>query len=85
MMSKEEVANSICYYLVDNRKSVRELAQEIGANKASIYRWINGKAQMSNKYYLRLLQVFDGYNPARKWLIQMDEDKMNTYLTDLFN
>jgi len=67
MRSKEEIQNTIIFYLSDNNMTVGELAEKIGASKPSIYRWINGNCQITNRYYLKLIKLFDGYYPSKEY------------------
>lgn len=61
MRSKEEIQKAIIYYLIDNDMTVSELSKKIGASKPSIYRWMNGTCEITNKYYIKLNRLFDDY------------------------
>lgn len=67
MRSKEEIQKLIIFYLTDNDMTVEEMSKIIGAAKPSIYRWINGTNQITNKYYLKLVKLFDGYIPPKEY------------------
>ena len=61
MISREELGKKIIYYLALKDLKVEDLANEIGASKQSIYRWMNGKP-MSKIYYLKLFLLLDECN-----------------------
>lgn len=63
MRSKEEIQKMIIYYLIDNDMSVNELSEKLKCSKASIYRWMDNKSVLTDKYYIKLEKLFDGYNP----------------------
>ena len=44
MISKEELGKNIINYLIEKDIKVDDLAQQIGASKQSIYRWMNGRS-----------------------------------------
>ena len=67
MRSKEEIQKLIIFYLTDNDMTVEEMSKIIGATKPSIYRWINGTNKITNKYYLKLVKLFDGYIPPKEY------------------
>lgn len=61
MISREELGKKIINYLALKDLKVEDLANEIGASKQSIYRWMNGKP-MSKIYYLKLFLLLDECN-----------------------
>lgn len=79
MKSKEEIQKMIIYFMLDNDMSVSELADKVKASQASIYRWMENKTTMSNKYYLRFLQLFDGYSPSQ-WILEMNDNELSKYM-----
>ena len=66
MISKEELGKNIINYLIEKDIKVDDLAQQIGASKQSIYRWMNGKP-MTNIYYAKLCKLMEECNLISKW------------------
>ena len=65
MISKEELGKNIINYLIEKDIKVDDLAQQIGASKQSIYRWMNGKP-MTNIYYAKLCKLMEECNQISK-------------------
>ena len=78
MRTKKEIADTIIYYLIDNDMTVEEFCNLIKASKASCYRWMNGNS-MSNKYYIKLLKLFENYN-ASSWVLEQSKEELEQHM-----
>lgn len=79
MRSKEEIQNTIIYYLIDNDMTANDLAEKIHCSRASIYRWMGKKSIMANKYYIKLLKLFENYS-ASAWVLEKTEEELEEHM-----
>lgn len=78
MLEKQEIGKTLMYYLIDNDMTAKELAEKMDVSKASVYRWMSGKP-MTNRYYIKLLKILDGYNPSN-WIIEKSDTELKDYM-----
>ena len=79
MRSKEEIKNIIIYYLIDNDMSANDLAEKLNCSRASIYRWMSKRSTIANKYYVKLLKLFENYS-ASKWVLEKTEKELEEHM-----
>ena len=79
MRSKKEIQNTIIYYLIDNNMSATELAEKLNCSRASIYRWMSNRSTLANKYYIKLLKLFENYS-ASAWVLEKTEEELEEHM-----
>ena len=78
MTSKESIGKLLTYYIIDKDISIKEIAEKLNVSRGSIYHWISGKP-MTNRYYIKLLKMLEGYNPSA-WVLDKSEAELKEYM-----
>ena len=79
MKTRTELCEMLKYYVVENNISTKDLCEQLHVSQQSIYNWIHGIVKMSDRNYLKLMKLLDGYDIS-KWIINKDENQLEEHM-----